>query len=236
MTLRRITAAILLCVLSACAFGDKIHLGKLGQVTEPSKIYARPSTNSQVYFKIQAFAYVVVQPVSDAWLKVLMRNGIYGYVHANTVAKLPYDVMADAAPRNSYRGDNLPAASRSTAAAAKEALNYVGTPYLWGGTDIHRGIDCSGMVQKLFGDVAHIQLPRTAAEQALVGTPVTRLDDLKAGDRLYFWDAKRGKIGHTGLYLGNGYFVHSSRTHNGIGTDYLGQKKWLNILYAARRS
>jgi len=69
-----------------------------------------------------------------------------------------------------------------------------------------------------------------------VGTPVTRLEDLQPGDRLYFWDAKRGMIGHTGIYLGGGYFVHSSRGHGGVNTDYLGQKKWLNILVAARRS
>lgn len=236
MTLRRITAAILLGLLSACSFGEKIVLGKLGQVTETSKIYARPSSNAQVYYKIKAYEYVVVKPGNDQWMKVLLQNGQYGYVKADSVAKLPYEVTADPPSRTAYRGGDISNGSRGTAAAAQTALNFVGTPYVWGGTDIRHGIDCSGMVQKLFGDVAGIQLPRTAAEQALVGRPITRLQDLQKGDRLYFWDAKRGKVGHTGIYLGNGYFVHSSRTHNGIGTDYLGQRKWLNILYAARRS
>jgi cell wall-associated NlpC family hydrolase len=88
----------------------------------------------------------------------------------------------------------------------------------------------------MFGEVAHIQLPRTAAEQVKVGQPVRRLDELRAGDRLYFWDKKRGKVGHTGIYLGGGYFVHSSRSHNGVATDYLGSRTWLNMLVAARRS
>ena len=79
-----------------------------------------------------------------------------------------------------------------------------------------------------------MKLPRTAAEQALVGQPVCRLEDLQSGDRLYFWEKKRSKIGHTGLYLGNGYFVHSSSGNHGVATDYL-TPRWRAILVAARR-
>ena len=61
------------------------------------------------------------------------------------------------------------------------------------------------------------------------------VDGAKAGDRLYFWDSKRGIVGHTGIYLGKGYFEHSSRTHRGVDTDYLGDPKWMRILVAARR-
>ncbi|HWA82678.1 MAG TPA: C40 family peptidase [Fimbriimonadaceae bacterium] len=241
MMLRRITAALLACALSVGAFAEKVVLGKLGQVTETTRIYSRPSANSQVYYKVKAYEYVVIKPSSQTWCKVLLQNGSYGYVKTAMVAKLPYEVTANRPVRNTYRtmstegyrGTNN---SVGAAMAAQYATHFIGTPYVWGGTDENRGIDCSGLVQKMFGEVAHIKLPRTAAEQVHVGTPVTRLQDLRAGDRLYFWDAKRGIIGHTGIYLGNGYFVHSSRTHNGVGTDFLGEKKWLNILVAARRS
>lgn len=232
MILRRISAALLLCVLSACSFGEKIVLGKLGQVTEPTKIFVRPDNDSQVCYKIKAYEYIVLRPMSKTWMKVLLQNRQFGYIQTDTVAMLPYQVTVDA-PSRDY---TPPMGSRSTAAAAQYALNFVGTPYVWGGNDPKHGIDCSGLVQQMYGEVAHIQLPRTAAEQATVGMPVRRLEDLRPGDRLYFWEAKRGKIGHTGIYLGKGYFVHSSRTHNGVATDYLGSKKWLNILVAARRS
>jgi cell wall-associated NlpC family hydrolase len=234
MTLRRITAAILACALSAGAFCEKVVLGKLGQVTEPTKIYSRPTTHSQVYYKIKAYEYVVIKPGNDAWFKVLLQNGSYGYVQTDAVAKLPYQVTANRQSRTAQR-TYASIGSRGSASAAQYALNFVGTPYVWGGTDVNRGIDCSGLVQKMFGAIGQ-DLPRTAAEQANVGTPITRLEDLQPGDRLYFWDSKRGKVGHTGIYLGGGYFVHSSRSHNGVGTDYLGQKKWLHILYSARRS
>jgi cell wall-associated NlpC family hydrolase len=240
MILRQLAAAVTVFALSACAFGTKVVLGKLGQVTEATKIYSRPATNSHVYYRIKAYEYIVIQPKSDGWFKVLLRNGEYGYVETDAVAKLPFQVTVDKpvqrtrnlSSRGSYR---MPSGGGSSALAAKEALQYIGTPYVWGGNDPNRGIDCSGLVQKMFGDIGQ-NLPRTAAEQANVGIPITRLEDLRAGDRLYFWEAKRGKIGHTGIYLGNGYFVHSSRGHNGVATDFLGQKKWLSILYSARRS
>lgn len=65
--------------------------------------------------------------------------------------------------------------------------------------------------------------------------PITKLEDLQKGDRLYFWSKSRNKIGHTGVYLGNGYFVHSSSGKGKVTTDYLATPKWLNILVAARR-
>lgn len=242
MYLRRITAAVLAFALAVCAFGEKVVLGKLGQVTEATKIYTRPNSNSRVSFPLEAYSYVVVKDLSKTWMKVLLQNGQYGYIRTNLVAVLPYSVTGEKNSRVALRvptnlssrgmtGSN----SAGSAEAADYALNFIGTPYVWGGNSPTKGVDCSGLVQQMFGTFGQ-HLPRTAAEQVHVGTPVTRLEDLRKGDRLYFWDAKRGKVGHTGIYLGNGYFVHSSRTHNGVATDYLGQKKWLNILVAARRS
>lgn len=231
-------AALLACAISVSAFGEKVVLGKLGQVTEPTKIYSKPSAGSKVYYSIKAYEYVVIRPSSQTWTKVLLQNGRYGYVRTSAVAKLPYEVTSNQPSRTALRMPSLSSrGARGTSAdAAAYALNYIGTPYVWGGNDPSRGVDCSGLVQQMFGRIAGQNLPRTAAEQVKVGTPVTRLEDLRKGDRLYFWDAKRGKVGHTGIYLGNGYFVHSSSNHKGVATDYLGSKKWLNILVAARRS
>lgn len=236
----------MLAVLAACAVlvspavAEKVVLGKLGQVTEAAKIYSKPTSHSRLYAKINAFEYIVVRRVNDDWFKVLLQNGRYGYVDADCVAQLPYEVSqgstkgraGSTASRRFSRGT---AGASGSAAAANYALNFVGTPYEWGGNDPRTGIDCSGLVQQMFGAFGQ-NLPRTAAEQALVGTPIRRLEDLRKGDRLYFWEAKRGKIGHTGIYLGNGYFVHSSVSHHGVATDYLGSPKWLHLLVAARRS
>jgi cell wall-associated NlpC family hydrolase len=244
-----------LVVLASAALGHaqsakKVVLGKLGQTTSEAKIHASPNSRARVFYKAKPFEYLVVkQSEKAAWLQVLLQNGVYGYVPAATVAQLPYEVTstqeATAKPTTtrskivagrSGRGGRQLVASRGGAALASYSMNFVGngTPYVWGGNDARSGVDCSGFVKQMMGEVAGLRLPRTAAEQALVGKPITRLEHLQAGDRLYFWENKRAKIGHTGIYLGGGYFVHSSRGRNGIATDFLSEK-WRRILVAARR-
>lgn len=229
----RAVLALVAIATSVTANAEKKVLGKLGQATEKTPIYASMSSKSRVYYRVKAYEYLVVTSAPrDNWMKVLLQNGQYGYVPADTIAKLPYEVTTDVkAPRNSR---SLGGSATSRGAAAERGLQFKGTPYVWGGNDMYRGVDCSAFVKNLFGDVG-LNLPRTAAEQALVGQPITRLEDLQKGDRLYFWENKRNKIGHTGIYLGNGLFVHSSRGKNGVDTDYLGAPKWLKILVAARR-
>jgi cell wall-associated NlpC family hydrolase len=225
-----VIAGLMLCLP---VFAQKVVLGKLGQALAKSAIYSRPSTQARVYYHVKAFEYLVLQTAHNpSYYKVLLQNGSYGYVPTQQVAKLPYDVTADRSAPTTSR-DYVALSSRSRAAVARYSLNFEGTPYKWGGNDPRSGIDCSGFVKYLYGQIG-LNLPRTAAEQVNVGQRVSRLEDLKAGDRLYFWSSKRNKIGHTGLYLGNGYFVHSSTNHNGVDTDYL-SKKWLGILVAARR-
>ncbi len=235
MVVIRAVLALAILMGSVTAFAEKRVLGKLGQTTEKTLIYASMSTKARVYYRVKPYEYLVVTDASKGnWMRVLLKNGQYGYVQSETVAKLPYEVTTEvnAQPRTS-RGNAI-GNNSSRGIAAERGLQFRGTPYVWGGNDMYKGVDCSGFVKNLFGDVG-VSLPRTAAEQALVGQPITRLEDLQKGDRLYFWEAKRNKIGHTGIYLGNGLFVHSSRGKNGVSTDYLGAPNWLKILVAARR-
>lgn len=81
------------------------------------------------------------------------------------------------------------------AAAAKK---YVGVPYVWGGTDPRKGMDCSGFVQRVFGDVG-IDLPRVVSQQMKHGTPVASMAQAKAGDLLISHGGK-----HIAIYLGEG--------------------------------
>ena len=238
--MRRLVSSLVLPVLLAASTLAAPLLGKLGQATAKIAIYAAPTTRAQVFYRAKAYDYVIVRQKATkvGWTRIVMATGIDGYAKSDKVAVLPYDIVAKTAavstPRGS-RGSSAPASRGGMGyTVVSNAMNYRGTPYVWGGNDLNNGIDCSGFVQKLYGGVG-VNLPRTAAEQALVGQPITRLEDLRAGDRLYFYERKRNKIGHTGIYMGNGYFVHSSRGHNGVATDYLGKPNWLRILVAARR-
>lgn len=100
------------------------------------------------------------------------------------------------------------------------ARNFLGIPYLWGGTSV-KGLDCSGFTKTSY--LLHgIVLPRDASQQALVGDAVDILENdtlsmskalknLKPGDHLFFAADKRTKkVTHTALYIGNGEFIHAA--------------------------
>ncbi len=90
------------------------------------------------------------------------------------------------------------------------AMNYLGTPYRYGGISPKTGFDCSGFVYYLYGAVFGHRIPRMPHDMAREGTPVAR-SDLKRGDIVFF--GHRGTFTHIGLYAGNGQFVHA--THSG---------------------
>ena len=197
-------------------------------------------------------AYLAVRPAGKNWYAVSMANRRLAYVPGQAVGIMMNPETGEpvgytqaqvaafgrtARPRAGYvasRGGKARGTSDARSAMADYAVEWQGTtPYKWGGTELRSGIDCSGFVKKMYGAIG-LNLPRTAAEQARVGVPITRYEDLQKGDRLYFWDAKRGKIGHTGIYIGGGKFVHSSSGHKGIATDVLSER-WRKICVAACR-
>jgi cell wall-associated NlpC family hydrolase len=232
----RLVAFCTLVLAGSLGWGQKkITLGKLGQAIEETSIHASPSKSARVYYKVRAFEYLIIQSAKqENWLRVLLENGKFGYIPAAKVARLPYDVTQDQTRKPSPPTSRSVGGGGNREALAGYSLNFVGTPYVWGGNDIQNGVDCSGFVKALYGKIG-INLPRTAAEQALVGQPIYRLEDLRPGDRLYFWSAKRNKIGHTGIYLGGGYFCHSSTSRGAVGTDSLVSGYYRNNLVAARR-
>jgi cell wall-associated NlpC family hydrolase len=111
------------------------------------------------------------------------------------------------------------------------ALAWLGTPYKYGGTSA-RGIDCSALVMNVYRQFG-VRLPRTAREQYQVGQVVT-WDQLLPGDRLYF-TSSGGAIDHTGLYMGDGQFVHASGRRGMVGIDSLGDASYWRMFVGAKR-
>ncbi len=87
---------------------------------------------------------------------------------------------------------------------------YLGTPYVWGGSDPSVGFDCSGFVQQVFADLG-VSLPRVSADQSRAGEPVADLAAARPGDLVY-WDGDGDRPNHIGIYAGDGEMLVAPRT------------------------
>nr|WP_286200903.1 C40 family peptidase [[Clostridium] symbiosum] len=92
-------------------------------------------------------------------------------------------------------------------AIADFALQFVGNPYVWGGTSLTNGADCSGFAQSVYKHFG-ISIPRTSAEQSQYGQKVA-FDDLQPGDLVFY-------AGHVAISIGDGRIVHASSAKEGI--------------------
>jgi cell wall-associated NlpC family hydrolase len=115
----------------------------------------------------------------------------------------------------------------SHSGAANAALSQLGTPYVWAGSQ-PGGFDCSGLVAWAFAQVG-VSLPHSSYAQYGYGVPVSR-DQLQAGD-LVFFDG----LGHVGIYIGGGQFVHAPHTGDVVKVSSLGDSWYASTYVGARR-
>ncbi len=137
---------------------------------------------------------------SGGWTQVLLPDGRRGFVRASDVEEY-----------GNWKAARAPIA----ASIERTAKQFMGVPYLWGGTS-SKGFDCSGFAKTVYR-LNGIELPRDTDQQAEVGTPVTmdaKFSQLQKGDLLFFGTAATAdrpeRISHVGIYLGNGEFIHES--------------------------
>lgn len=110
------------------------------------------------------------------------------------------------------------------------ALSYIGSPYVYGGSNPNTGTDCSGFTMYIFEQTTGIGLNRTAASQSTQGHPVSP-DAIRPGDLVFY--SSGGSIDHVAIYIGDGQIVHAANGRKGvIQSDLYYQTpiKFVNIL------
>ena len=118
-----------------------------------------------------------------------------------------------------YTINSIQGGKRNTVNSAKRqeivdyASQFIGNPYVWGGTDPVSGADCSGFVQSIYKDFG-VSLPRVAADQAYAGTQIP-VEEALPGDLIFYMD-NSGYIYHVAMYAGDGYTVEAMNSDNGI--------------------
>lgn len=97
-------------------------------------------------------------------------------------------------------------ASETASKVLKEAFNYLGVPYVWGGTSPN-GFDCSGFTQYVFKNSVGVILPRVSQSQQNFGTSIS-ISNIQPGDLIFFGNPAY----HVGIYIGNGQYIHAPNT------------------------
>jgi cell wall-associated NlpC family hydrolase len=220
-------------------------------------VYRSPDPRSQWVARLPQGQQLAIASQWNGWFAIIMADGSQAYIPSTHVELLPYEVLTvtrvrpqpspqPVASPDSSAGNRtpvLPPVNGAMGAAAipagasplvrgliQAAFEYLDTPYVYGGNG-REGIDCSGLVKNCFASLG-LALPRRASEQAQIGLPVA-LDQLAPGDRLYFSVKKDSD--HTGIYLGNGYFIHAALSRGKVTVDHLSTPLYGKHLTAARR-
>jgi hypothetical protein len=134
--------------------------------------------------------------------------GVSGAAFASALAS------EQAAGAGATTGSGSASSSGSVAgeAVVAEAKKYLGLPYVWGGTDPNKGLDCSGLVQLVYKNLG-IDLPRVSYQQAAAGRPVASMAQAQPGD-LIAWDnsSRNNGVDHIAIYIGGGKMIEAPRT------------------------
>ncbi|MBS4206724.1 C40 family peptidase [Bacillus sp. FJAT-50079] len=115
----------------------------------------------------------------------------------------------------------------------KEALKYIGTPYLFGGENPEEGFDCSAFVRYVYLHSLKIYLPRSTDQQWQVGEIVSK-ENIQPGDVIFFSDTYREGISHNGIYIGDNQFIHATRGDQ-VTISYINSEYWEEKFTGIRR-
>ncbi len=109
------------------------------------------------------------------------------------------------------------------------AQRFLGTPYVWGGNSLTRGVDCSGFVQQVFKAYGY-NTPRVSRDMARKYTSVSR-SEAKAGDLVFYHDLKTGVVDHVAIYMGNGKIIHARNGVEISNVNYRTVYKYARVIW-----
>ena len=180
---------------------------------------------------VQGASFHVTYTPHDGWIQVVVGHEI-GYLpltdditiseNEEEAMEVKEAVLAEAAKEQAQadRRQNL----------VDYALQFVGGPYRYGGSDPHTGTDCSGFTRYVMQNGAGVSIARSSTAQSKQGRAISA-EEMRPGDLIFYGSGK--SINHVGMYIGDGQIVHASTYETGIKTspwNYRAPVKIINVL------
>ena len=176
--------------------------------TQTLKVREQPNTDCPVITLVaQDERLEVVEQAPEGWAKIMLDDE-EAYVSTDYCV-IEQSLETAVTMKELLFGNGV---SDTRISLCQYAKQFIGNPYVWGGTSLTKGADCSGFVQSVYKHFG-ISLPRSSREQVNVGTKVS-MAEAKPGDLVFY--AKGGTINHVAIYIGNGQVVHASSPKTGI--------------------
>lgn len=203
--------------LLALEVGDFVAIAN----TDGLRVRKEPSVNAEVLDQIAKGEELLVleelvpnyEDENKKWVKVSLdsdesEDGTIAYV-AKEYVDLSYQLKKAQSIEELQFGTGV---SSLRVNLVNKAKHYLGDRYVWGGTTLGRGVDCSGYTQQLYRLLGY-KIPRTSRAQANSGTKISS-SNLKPGDLVFY--GKGGYINHVAMFIGNGKIIHASNRRDGI--------------------
>lgn len=175
--------------------------------TETLNVRAEKSTEAAVLSQVGNSEAFTVNSVADGWVEISVDDSV-GYISQDYVTLAQALPTAKTIEQVKY-GDGV---SDVRASVVSYALQFVGNRYVWGGTSLENGIDCSGFTMRILGKYG-VSLPHSSKAQPSCGTKISA-SEAKPGDLFFYGSGS--SISHVAIYIGNGQIVHASNKRDGI--------------------
>ena len=220
---------------------------KKGKVNvETAKVRSAADKTSKVVGFLDYNDEITILAEEGEWYKFTEKNA-EGYVHKTLITVIGDESVSSRGTLEERENEKKEEVNSDVKEVTKEndttnnnvgnkgqevvdiAKKYLGYKYVVGGKSPETGFDCSGFTRYIYLQFGY-SLGSTAAGQNNLGTEVSRTD-LRPGDLILFYDEGKTKIGHTGIYISNGDFIHSANPERGVVIDNINTNSYYNERY-----
>lgn len=170
-------------------------------------VRTKASTDSEVLYQIAQGEELDIVSISDQWVEVSVDVGQDNAFVAKEFVKISFELQKAIEIEEILYG-----VSAERMAILNYAKKFLGNRYVYGGTSLTNGTDCSGYTMRIYEKFG-FNLPRTSREQAKVGT-IIKEAQLKPGDLVFY--ARGGSVYHVAMYAGGGKIIHAANSRKGI--------------------